>query len=198
MNFLRAILMRGRGELGGIRPRRDAAIAWLPIDHVVVEAEVSSSRAVHAPAPMPSAPVPTVAPQGAPVASDRAEHRPHEAVANPDEKSERTGPSREAMPVAVRASVTRATDAVTPAAEARRPAGDTAGRSPARTSSSHAAAAPRTREPTAAHEPHVEIHIGKLEVMAPPVARSNAPARGTPAPKPLSLSDYLDARSRQR
>ncbi|TCV94654.1 hypothetical protein EC912_103139 [Luteibacter rhizovicinus] len=197
MNFLTAVLMRARGELDGIRPRRDVSALWLP--EAVPEADLPH---IAAPESAAIAPLNTdiEAIDGVPT-RPRSDDEPDRGDASVRAREHSIAPHAvTTVTVSPALPVRSVSEAVLPTTLATRREGSNDGTPlPARRSAQpQPAAAAREREPAPRIDAHVEIHIGKLEIVAPPAVRPSAPGRTTGTPKPLSLSDYLDARSRQR
>lgn len=198
MNFLQGLLMRARGELHGIRPRRDIHALWLPEPETLPDVDRQS---VTTTAPAPGGP----SKPGVETTDNASMGR----MANDD--NTRVDASTSAIqhdmpaPAAVEATVTRARVApaereaigATPSAT-RRTGDDDVPPRPSRRNDLTPPANARVREHAPPADTHVEIHIGKLEIVAPPAVKPSTSGRSPSIPKPLSLSDYLDARRRQR
>lgn len=199
MNFLHAVLMRARGELDGIRPRRDLHASWSSDPEATPDIARQPMAEASRPAIVPAKPDVDISGNvtAATTADGRADRR--DTSVPRDENIASVAPllSATATP-SHSAPAIRDAPSTTPSVTNRTP-GEAPGQgAPRRAKAAPPAVAAHEQPHAVRAEAHVEIHIGKLEIIAPAAPRPSESARANKVPKPLSLSDYLDARSRQR
>lgn len=205
MTFIRGVLQRARGEVGAIRPRRDIA-QWLApessmdIDPLARFAETDPAAST----PMPMRPRATLSAEPEAPRSDLERTQANDAAslrraqAAPQEPAASSVPDQ-TSPASVRVHM-RASDRH---AFQRGPASADAARasiaSLPRNDSELADARASQASSKSASNACVDIHIGKIEI-SPPAPSRAAYARGASRTtrSPLTLSEYLSARSKER
>lgn len=208
MSFIQGVLQRARGEAGGIRPRRDIPSSGLS-ETVAEHAHAHSESRVDAASPKP-APPRHVASEPASLQPAPASHAMHpsplplpahtatrqqDAIADPHQlatpprRSDRAQGRHE--PVASHAiPTTRSRSEARPPHAARSDA-------PARNAPADIIAHDAS---TVTTPPSIDIHIGRIEISAPPPPHATRAAAGSKpaAQAPLTLAEYLAARNRPR